>query len=105
MGVFFLGFRCIIIIIIIAGFGREKSRTFQPFVPGLALWAALASIFPFVIVARSAYRQCAFVAGDEEIAVDGEADIVPTNLAYMVAQSRERLRLEEEEEEEEEEIR
>lgn len=46
-----------------------------------------------VVVAASADGEGTFVAGNEELAIGGEADIVPANLANLAACLLQRLRL------------
>lgn len=71
----------------------DRKSTFKALVSGFALRAELAPFSSFVLVARAADREAALVAGDEELAVDGEADPVAAYLADLAAQVLERLRL------------
>ena len=59
--------------------------TFEPLEPGFALRAELAPLSALVIVASAADGEGAFVAGDEELPVGGEPDVVPANLADLPA--------------------
>lgn len=53
------------------------------FVSGLALRAWLVSIVALVIIAGAADRECTFIASYKELALGGQANIIPTDLTNV----------------------
>lgn len=67
--------------------------TLEALEPGLALGADLVSLSPLILVTGPANGEGTLVAGDEEIAVDGESHVVAADLADLPAQLLQRPRL------------
>ena len=65
---------------------KEKVDTFETLEPGLALRADLVALSALILIASLADREGTLVAGDEELAVDGEPNIIPANLADLAAE-------------------
>lgn len=75
---------------------KEKlrwNRTFMPLVSGLALRARLLSVFPLVLVARSANRKRTDIASDEKLSIKSRTDFIAADLAHLTAQMFCRFRL------------
>jgi len=65
--------------------------TLEALVSGLALGAVLRALPALVLVAGPAHGEAALVAGDEEVAVHREPDLVAAYLAHLPAQRPQRL--------------
>lgn len=63
-----------------------RRLTFEALVSSFALWTDLTAFSPLVLVANSADRKSTFIAGNEELAIDCETDVVAANLADLAAQ-------------------
>lgn len=64
---------------------KKETRQLTPVssVSSLALWAALSSIFPLVLIARTTHREGTFIASHKDIVSLSEPNIVTTDLTYM----------------------
>jgi len=69
------------IILILISFNTRTPP--EPSVSSLAVRAALSSIFPLVLIARTTHRESTFIASNKEISSFGETSVVTTDLTYL----------------------
>lgn len=64
----------------------EKRFTFNALVSCFALRAGLITLSSFIFIARSAHRECTFIASNKWLAVICYLNLIPTDLANLTTQ-------------------
>ena len=72
---------------------RKRQQTPESSVSSLAVRAALSSIFPLVLIARTTHREGTFIASHKEISSFGETSVVTTDLTYLTVHILQRFGL------------